>query len=54
MEVEDAIERMEFLGHSFFLFLNSDSGEVNLVYRRRDGDYSVIEPELPRSRKAGE
>ena len=46
MSVEDAIFQMEMLGHSFFLFFNMDSDEYNVAYRRRDGDYGVIEPEL--------
>ncbi len=45
MAVDDAIEQMELLGHSFFLFLNSETDGINLLYRRRDGNYSVIEPE---------
>ncbi len=44
MSEEDALEQMELLGHSFFLFLNRDTAEVNLVYRREDGHYGVIEP----------
>ena len=46
MAVEDAILQMEMLGHSFFLFFNMDTDEYNVAYRRRDGDYGVIEPEL--------
>ncbi len=46
MSVEDAILQMEMLGHSFFLFFNMDSDEYNVAYRRHDGDYGVIEPEL--------
>ena len=46
MSVEDAILQMEMLGHSFFLFFNMDTDEYNVAYRRRDGDYGVIEPEL--------
>ncbi len=46
MPVAEAIDQMELLGHDFFLFLNADSGEVNLVYRRNDGNYGLIEPEL--------
>lgn len=46
MSVEDAIMQMEMLGHSFFLFFNMDTDEYNVAYRRRDGDYGVIEPEL--------
>jgi putative sigma-54 modulation protein len=41
---EDAAEQMEMLGHSFFLFLNAETGGVNLVYRRQDGRYGLIEP----------
>ncbi len=46
MTIDDAIAQMELLGHSFFLFLNSASKEYNVLYRRHDGDYGVIEPEL--------
>lgn len=41
---EDAAEQMEMLGHSFFLFLNPETGGVNLIYRRQDGRYGLIEP----------
>jgi putative sigma-54 modulation protein len=44
MSAEDAVEQLELIGHDFFVFRNSDSGEINVVYRRRDGDYGVIEP----------
>ena len=46
MSVEDAILEMELVSHDFFLFYNLDSHEHNVVYRRRDGDYGIIEPEL--------
>jgi putative sigma-54 modulation protein len=46
MDEEEAIEQMELLGHDFFLFLNANTGELNIIYRRRDGDYGLIEPEL--------
>lgn len=45
MSVEDAAGQMELLGHEFFLFLNSETGQHNVIYRRRDGDYTVIEPQ---------
>jgi putative sigma-54 modulation protein len=45
MDVEEAIMQMEMLGHSFFVFANADTDEVNVVYRRRDGRYGLIEPE---------
>ena len=41
---EDAIEQMELLGHDFFLFLNAESGQHNVVYKRKEGGYGVIEP----------
>ena len=44
MPVEEAIDQMELLGHDFFLFL-SNEGVVNLVYRRNDGNYGLIEPQ---------
>lgn len=46
MMEEEAILQMELLGHNFFLFMNSDSGELNVLYKRNDGDYGLIEPEF--------
>jgi len=46
MDEEEAAEQMELLGHDFFLFLNGNTGELNVLYRRRNGDYGLIEPEL--------
>jgi len=46
MSVAEAIDQMELLGHDFFLFFNADTEEINLLYRRRDGNYGLIEPEL--------
>ena len=45
MTEEDAIEQMELLGHSFFVFTHRERGTINVLYRRNDGDYGVIEPE---------
>ena len=45
MTAEDAALHMELLGHSFFAFRNASTMEVNVVYRRIDGNYGVIEPE---------
>jgi ribosome hibernation promoting factor len=42
---EEAVEQLELVGHDFFVFRNAESGEVNVVYRRRDGDYGLIEPQ---------
>ena len=41
---EDAIARMDELGHAFFVFLNAESEGICVVYRRRDGTYGLIEP----------
>jgi len=46
MSVKEASEQMELLGHSFFLFVNSDNDRLCLLYRRNDGDFGLIEPEL--------
>lgn len=46
MSAEEAIDQMELLGHSFFLFLNQDSGELNVLYRRADANYGLLEPHL--------
>ena len=41
---EDALARMEELGHEFFVFVNAESERVSILYRRSDGDYGLIEP----------
>ncbi|MBA7485982.1 Ribosome hibernation promotion factor [subsurface metagenome] len=46
MSVDEAIDQMELLGHDFFLFFNADTEELNLLYRRKDGNYGLIKPEL--------
>ena len=43
---EDACLQMELLGHSFFVFSNADTEEVNVVYKRKDGSFGLIEPEF--------
>lgn len=45
MAPEEAALQMELLGHDFFVFVDGDSGNVGVVYRRRDGGYGLIEPE---------
>ncbi len=46
MTVDEAILQMNLLGHEFFVFLNEESGEVNLVYKRKNNDYGIIIPEI--------
>ena len=43
---EDAIARMDELGHQFFIFVNAESENVAVLYRRKDGRYGLIEPEV--------
>lgn len=45
MAVDEAVLQMNMLGHSFYMFRNGDSGEINVVYRRAGGTYGIIEPE---------
>jgi putative sigma-54 modulation protein len=47
MTEEEAIEQMELLGHDFFIFYNTVSSSLNVLYRRRDGNYGLLQPELP-------
>ncbi|TQS74822.1 ribosome-associated translation inhibitor RaiA [Ornithinibacillus gellani] len=44
MDSEEAILQMDMLGHAFFVFTNAISGDTNVVYRRKDGRYGLIEP----------
>jgi putative sigma-54 modulation protein len=46
MPVEEAVLQMNLLGHSFFVFSNGETEQVNVVYRRKDGNYGLIEPEF--------
>lgn len=46
MYEEEAIEQMELLGHDFFVFVNAESGGVNVLYRRHDGNYGLLVPEF--------
>lgn len=47
MDEMEAMEQMELLGHElFFVFYNANSNAINVLYRRRDGNYGLIEPEI--------
>lgn len=48
---EDAIAQIEELGHAFFVYLDAETDEVSVLYRRRDGNYGVIQPVLKRGRR---
>lgn len=43
MSVEEALLQMELLGHDFFIFINAETSEVNVVYSRKEGGYGLIE-----------
>ncbi len=46
MDVEEAVLQMNMLGHEFFMFRNIDTGEINVVYKRVDGNYGLLEPDV--------
>ena len=46
MTPEEAIEQMELLGHHFFVFMNAEEGNINIVYRRRDSNYGLLQPQV--------
>ena len=46
MTPEEAVLQLELIGHDFFVFQNADTDDVNVLYRRRDGNYGLIEPQL--------
>lgn len=45
MDSEEAVLQMDMLGHAFYVFTNSFSDDINVVYRRKDGKYGLIEPD---------
>lgn len=46
MATEEAILQMELLGHNFFVYMDDETSEVNVIYKRKDGNYGLIEPEF--------
>lgn len=46
MDAEEAVMEMELLGHNFFVYRNASSDEINVVYKRKNGTYGLIEPEI--------
>jgi putative sigma-54 modulation protein len=46
MHREEALEQMELLGHDFFVFFDAETESINVLYRRKDGDYGLLQPEL--------
>lgn len=45
MVVDEAVLQMELIGHNFFLFQNAETNKINVVYKRKDGDYGLLEPD---------
>ena len=45
MSVEEAILQMELVGHNFFVFQESEKNKINVIYKRKDGDYGLLEPD---------
>lgn len=45
LDVEEAILQMNMVGHQFYMYRNAQSGEINVVYRRKDGTYGLLEPD---------
>ena len=45
MDVDEAISQMEMLGHSFYVFVNAETEQINVVYKRKGNTYGLIEPE---------
>lgn len=44
MDAEEAVLQMELIGHNFFVFTNAETDDINVVYKRKDGHYGLIEP----------
>jgi putative sigma-54 modulation protein len=44
MSSQEAIDQLELLGHDFFVFLSADDDQVNVIYRRKNGHYGLIQP----------
>ena len=47
MSPEEAADQMEFLGHDFYVFLNTTTDRLGVIYHRRDGGYGLLDPQLP-------
>lgn len=46
MSENEAVEQMELLGHNFFVFFNAELGRINVIYRRSDDNYGLIDPDV--------
>ncbi len=46
MSADEAIDQMELLGHDFYMFFNAEDESINVIYKRRDGSYGLLQPEF--------
>ncbi|NWJ46192.1 MAG: ribosome-associated translation inhibitor RaiA [Chloroflexi bacterium] len=46
MVAEEAIEELEYVGHDFYMYMDSESKQINVVYRRKEGGYGLLKPEV--------
>ena len=46
MSTDEALDQIELLGHDFFVFFNADENAVNVIYRRRDNNYGLLQPDM--------
>ena len=46
MDVDEAILQLNLVGHSFFIFVNQKTNQINVVYKRKSGGYGILEPEM--------
>ncbi|MDJ0799054.1 MAG: ribosome-associated translation inhibitor RaiA [Calothrix sp. MO_167.B12] len=53
MTITEALEHLQMVGHDFYMFHNSDTGEINVIYERNHGGYGVIQPRNPNSHTNG-
>ena len=47
MPLDEAVDQMELLGHDFFVFFSTEDSNVNVLYKRRDGNYGLLQPDVP-------
>jgi putative sigma-54 modulation protein len=46
MDEEEAMEQLELLGHDFYIYMNPETHSANVIYRRKDGNYGLLQPDV--------